>query len=86
MVVEDDAAIREVLAELLHAEGHAVSLAVHGEDAMRLLHDVPPPCLIVVDLLMPVLDGWGLAARLAADAQLASIPFVVLTAQPASGS
>lgn len=86
LIVEDDVAIRDVFAELLRAEGHSVSLAEHGEEAMGMLLDGTHPCLIVADLLMPVLDGWGLAARLAAEPKLASIPFVVLSALPVSGA
>ncbi len=84
LFVEDDAAIRDVYAELLRSEGYVVSLAANGEEAMRLLTDGDRPCLIVIDLLMPVLDGWGLAARLGDNQELAAIPFIVVSAQPPS--
>ncbi|MDQ3688855.1 MAG: response regulator [Chloroflexota bacterium] len=85
LIVEDDAAIRDVFGEVLRGAGHDVTLARNGEEAMSLLRDGCAPCLIVADLLMPVLDGWGLAAELARVPQLASIPLVVLSAQLSSG-
>ncbi|MGQ0606846.1 MAG: response regulator [Chloroflexota bacterium] len=86
LIVEDDPAIRDVYVELLASEGHAVSQAAHGEEAMGMLLDGTRPCVIVADLLMPILDGWGLAARLATEPRLASIPLVVLSAQAPSDS
>ncbi len=86
LIVEDDPAIRDVYVEVLRGEGFAVSQAPHGEEAMRMLLDGTHPCVVVADLLMPILDGWGLAARLASEPRLADISLVVLSAQPASGS
>lgn len=84
LIVEDDPDIRDVYAELLRAEGHTVRMAADGVEAMALLTDGVKPSLIVIDLLMPVLDGWGLAAKLAETPRLADIPFIVLSAQPPS--
>lgn len=85
LIVEDDAAIRDVFAEVLGSAGHDVSLARDGAEAMRLLLGGVAPCVIVADLLMPVLDGWGLAAQVARNPRLASIPLIVLSAQLGSG-
>ncbi len=86
LIVEDDAAIRDVFGEVLRGAGHEVSLAKNGAEAMDLLLDGCAPCLIVADLLMPILDGWGLAARLVRAPKLASIPLVVLSAQLSPGA
>ena len=85
LIVEDDAAIRDVFNEVLRGAGHGVSLARNGAEAMNLLRDGHAPCVIVADLLMPVLDGWGLAAELVKVSRTASIPLVILSAQPSSG-
>lgn len=84
LIVEDDAAIRDVFGEVMRAAGHEVSVATNGAEAMDLLHDGAAPCLILADLLMPVLDGWGLAAELIKEPRLGSIPLVVLSAHPSS--
>lgn len=84
LIVEDDAAIRDVFGEVLRGAGHEVTLARNGAEAMDLLLDGCAPCLIVADLLMPVQDGWKLAERLEANPTLAWIPLVVLSAQLAS--
>lgn len=84
LIVEDDQAIRDVYEELLRDEGYRVASAANGREAMRLLRDgLAPPDLVIMDLLMPVLDGWGLAAEMAATPELARIPFLVLAAQAA---
>ena len=85
LIVEDDAGIRDVFGEVLRTEGHEVSLAANGDAAMKLLLDGSRPCVMIVDLLMPGTDGWELADRVGADRDLASIPFVVMSAQSDRG-
>jgi CheY-like chemotaxis protein len=81
LVVDDDAAIRLAVQELLAEEGYAVRAAQNGSDALDLLRlDHPLPALILLDLRMPVMDGWAFRRQQAADTRLASIPVVVLTA------
>lgn len=84
LIVEDDAAIRDVVSEVLRGAGYDVSVAENGAEAMDLLLVGDAPCLILADLLMPVLDGWDLAAELVKVPRLGSIPLVVLSAQPSS--
>jgi len=81
LVVEDDPSWRAVAAELLQDEGYDVSTAEHGGEALAILHASPPPDLIVVDLDMPVMDGWTLIAALQADPELARIPVLVVSAR-----
>ena len=80
MVVDDDHAIRESMSELLAEEGYQVAIARNGRQALDLLHRGPHPCVILLDLMMPVMDGFEFMGRKAADPALASIPVVIITA------
>jgi CheY-like chemotaxis protein len=64
LVVEDNDVSREGLAVVLRRAGYRVVPAANGEEALRLLRDGPPPDLILLDMLMPVLDGWHFLNRL----------------------
>jgi two-component system response regulator MprA len=81
LLVDDDADIRESVRDVLVAEGHEVNTAVHGREALRLLreHELRPD-LILLDLMMPEMDGWTFRAEQRKDGRLASIPVVVFTA------
>src|SRR5438445_13017963 len=83
MVVEDDADIREALVDILNDEGFTVYEARNGVEALehlRILETAELPCLIFVDLRMPLMDGWEFLAQQKLDVRLASIPVVVLSA------
>ncbi len=80
LVVEDDADIREDLAELLRDEGYDVATAVNGEDGLALLRREASVGLILLDLMMPVMDGWQFREAQLADPALASVPIIVLSA------
>jgi CheY-like chemotaxis protein len=80
LVVEDDKDLREGLAEALRLEGYEVVSVEHGEAALRHLRTGAPPCMILLDLMMPVMDGWTFREELLKDQALASIPVVVMTA------
>jgi CheY-like chemotaxis protein len=64
LVVEDNDVSREGLAVVLRRAGYRVLPAANGEEALRLLTEGPPPDLILLDMLMPVLDGWHFLDRL----------------------
>jgi len=83
MVVEDDEAIRETLAEVLEGEGYGVTRAANGAEALEQLHESGRADLILLDLMMPVMDGWELRARLRSDPKYAAIPVVVVSAHHA---
>jgi CheY-like chemotaxis protein len=86
MVVDDDPDTREVLSELLDASGLKVLQAENGKIALEVLKKTPRfPCLVFLDLSMPVLDGRGFLKRRAMDPALRDIPVVVISAsnQPA---
>ena len=80
LIVEDDEAIRDILKMTLELEGYSVATAENGRDGLALLPTMPRPCLILLDLMMPVMDGWAFANALKGDATLSAIPIVVVTA------
>jgi len=81
MVVEDDRAVRETLQELLEAEGYQVRPAANGREALEGLRaGARRPRLILLDLRMPVMDGWQFRAEMRRDPALSSIPVVVMSA------
>ena len=80
VVVEDDPDTRDALCEALSVFGFRAVAAENGEDALRVLRDVPNPCVILLDMMMPVMDGWEFRAAQQTDARLSEIPVVCLTA------
>ena len=80
LVVDDDAEIRRTIAEVLQDEGYRVQLAENGREALALIDRSRPPRAILLDLMMPVMDGWGVLAALRADGGLAAIPVVIVSA------
>src|SRR4030095_7086188 len=85
LVVEDDEATLEAVAELLEGEGFSACKARNGLEALELLQKGAAPGLIIVDLMMPVMDGWELCRRIPADEGLAGIPIAIVTAAAAIG-
>jgi len=81
MLVEDDADIRETIVELLEHRGYRTLSAEDGQRGLERLRAAErKPCLILLDLTMPVMNGWEFLAAKADDAALATIPVVVLSA------
>lgn len=82
LVVDDDYGIREVLSEVLDDAGYHVVTAPDGEAALRYLEGAPRlPCVILLDLMMPVMTGWEFRLAQQRDARLAGIPVVALSAR-----
>lgn len=79
LIVEDCDEIRVDLAELLRDEGYDVVTARHGAEALALLGAGPAPSLILLDLMMPVMDGWQFRKEQLGTPNLAPIPVVLLT-------
>ena len=79
LIVEDDADIREDLAALLRCEGYEVSTARNGLEALEYLRSERLPGLILLDLMMPVMDGWEFRRRMLKDERLAGVPIVLLS-------
>ena len=86
LLVEDDALIREAMKMVLEWEGYRVACAGHGREALDLLRKGEPPALILLDLMMPVLDGWSFRRELQRDPALAPIPVVVVSAADVRGA
>src|SRR5882757_2436268 len=82
LIVDDDADIVDALADALTDEGYGVAVAKDGLEALRYLSVSPAPCLILLDWMMPYCDGPTFRQRQLADETLASIPVVLLTADP----
>ena len=81
LVVEDDRDVRDTLLEVLEDYAYAPLAASNGKEALdRLRASDVRPCVILLDVMMPVMDGWGFRAAQTEDAQLSEIPVVVLTA------
>src|SRR6478752_5333783 len=80
MIVEDDDDIRQSVAEVMEDEGFTVIQAAHGADALLKLRSGFRPCLIILDLMMPVMDGWAFRLEQQADQALRSIPVVIISA------
>jgi CheY-like chemotaxis protein len=80
LIVEDDPDLREMMAQLLALEGLRACTAVNGRDALDYLRRNQKPNVILLDLMMPVMDGWEFRRQQQTDARLADIPVVVLSA------
>lgn len=81
LVVDDDRGAMEALSDILEYEGYNVQRAQNGLQALEYLHTAkPPPNLVILDLLMPVMDGWEFRMRQKEDPELAKVPVLVVTA------
>jgi CheY-like chemotaxis protein len=81
MVIDDDHDIRESFASLLTDAGVEVTVARNGREALDVLRAAAaPPCLIFLDLMMPVMDGFEFRQEQSRDPGLADIPVIVITA------
>lgn len=80
LVVEDDPDLREDLAALIEHRGYQTATAADGREALaRLRGAAELPCLVILDLMMPVMDGWALRAEMLKDPRLAVVPVVLLS-------
>jgi CheY-like chemotaxis protein len=77
LVVDDEPELRSVVTLILDAEGYQVEEAANGAEALQVLEQTQPAC-VLLDMRMPVLDGWGFAREL--EARHLHIPVVVMTA------
>lgn len=80
LIIEDEKAIQEVLKDAIELEGYNVSTADNGQEGLNILPRMPTPCLILLDLMMPVMNGWQFAEAISKDMVLATIPIVIVTA------
>jgi CheY-like chemotaxis protein len=79
-VVEDDVDTRDMLGRFLELEGYTVELASNGKQALERLRQGVHPCVILLDLMMPVMDGWQFRREQVQHHELADIPVIVVSA------
>ncbi len=82
LIAEDDETVREAMTLLLEEAGYRVEAVANGLDALEVMKR-RLPCLLLLDLMMPVMTGWALHATMRADEQLRSVPICVVSAVPA---
>ncbi|HEX4336521.1 MAG TPA: response regulator [Polyangiaceae bacterium] len=82
LIVDDDADIRDTLKELCEDEGYDVATAANGADAMRILTGAILPCVVILDLIMPIMTGNEVFAAMQQEPRLARVPVIVSTSDP----
>ena len=81
LVVEDDDSIRTSMIEMLEMEGYKTFSAANGQQALDLLKDkIPKPCLVLLDMMMPIMNGREFLDAVMKDARLAPIPVLIVSA------
>jgi CheY-like chemotaxis protein len=82
-VVDDDEDIRSAVQEVLEGEGYATQSASNGKEALEMLRaSDAPPSLVLLDLMMPEMDGWELLVRMDEDPTLHRIPVALMSSHP----
>jgi CheY-like chemotaxis protein len=82
LVVEDESDLREIMRDSLELNGYSVVTAENGQDALCKIPDIEHLCLIILDLLMPVMSGWDFIEIIRKDGQMAAVPVVVHSSAP----
>jgi CheY-like chemotaxis protein len=80
LVVDDDDELRALLAESLRERGFSVATAANGREALGRLRSAPLPAAVLLDLNMPIMNGWQFCAAKSADEALKAVPVIVLSA------
>jgi len=80
LIVEDDADLREMMAQLLTLEGFSTAAVANGREALAYLRSNAAPDVILLDLMMPVMDGWEFRRQQQRDSDMAGVPVIVLSA------
>lgn len=79
LVVDDDPDILEALRFVIEGAGYEVRSADNGREALERMRNEPQPAVVILDLMMPVMNGWEFRAEQSRDPELAEVPVVVLT-------
>ena len=79
LVVEDDYDVRDAIGSFLEASGYNVQCAANGEEGLRLLQDAPMPVVVLLDMVMPGMDGLSFLRWQRAHAALRDIPVILLS-------
>ncbi|HMA33529.1 MAG TPA: response regulator [Chloroflexia bacterium] len=80
LVVDDDPAILEICSDLLRTEGYDVAVATNGQQAVDQVH-ADPPSVVLMDIMMPVMDGVEACRRIKGNSGTAEIPIVLMSAR-----
>lgn len=80
LIIEDDESIREMLRLMLELEGYQVYVAENGASGLNMASQIQHLCLILLDLMMPLMDGWQFVEAVSKNPALSQIPVVVVTA------
>ncbi len=80
LVLEDNKEIQDSLKAALEIEGYSVFTADNGKEGLEQLGKIPTPCMILLDLMMPVMNGWEFVEEISKDIMLSTIPVVVVSA------
>ena len=80
LVVDDDAEIRQALAELLEDEEYTVRLAANGSEALALIAHGLKPDVILLDVMMPIMDGWHFLSARLRHPDLVEVPIIIISA------
>ena len=80
LIVEDDDDLREMMAHMLTIEGFDAATVANGREALEYLQNAARPRVILLDLMMPVMDGWEFRRQQKADPGIAPVPVIVLSA------
>lgn len=83
LIVDDETDIRETLEDFLTDAGFEVRTAADGAAALRVLHEPELPCVVILDLIMPVVDGNEVIAAMQQDQRLCKVPVIITTSDPA---
>jgi CheY-like chemotaxis protein len=83
LIVDDETDIRETLEDFLTDAGFTVRSAADGAAALRLLAEPELPSVVILDLIMPILDGNEVIAAMKKDERLRNVPVIVTTSDPA---
>jgi CheY-like chemotaxis protein len=79
LVVDDDRDIREAVVEAITDAGYSVEAAANGVEALDAMRS-HRPCVVILDLMMPVMDGWEVVAQMDQDPALAGVPVCIVSA------
>jgi CheY-like chemotaxis protein len=86
LIIDDDETIRQMLKLALEMQDYTVYTAANGKDGLLELRKIPTPCIILLDLMMPEMDGWQFVNTLTSEKELSSIRIFVMTAFPEKAS
>ena len=80
LIVEDDEDLREMMAQFLLVEGFRPETVSNGQEALDYLRKGPTPSVILLDMMMPIMDGWEFRREQQRDPRVANVPVIVLSA------